>query len=358
MSQDLPPIPTPPALLWRQVRLRYLPFVVYLAGIGAAALLWTRWVAPPTLVGEIEALRSELRSGQSGALVGLQVDVLQSVAAGQVLGHVQVQDPRLLAATLDVVRAEIDVLRTSTDMNFERLRLDWMSKRVDLIGLQADLVQADATLARVTALHRIKLVTDEEFDQARNTRDSVDLRLKAQTDLIQRLEPELRQVDTAAGRSVPAAVAEGLRAAIRQKEAQLKLVEAQFAPLPLVAPIDGIVTVVYRRAGENVTGGEPILQISSHRTDRIVGFIRQPVALEPKAGMSVEVRTRTFQRQAGVSTIGQVGNQLEAIPPTLLAAMRLPVSVTPTEFGLRVVVPTPPGLAVRPGEQVDLIVRD
>src|SRR5688572_24727260 len=357
MSERLPPIPTPSSQLWRQLRLQYLPVVIFVTGVAAATFLWTQWVAPPTLVGEAEAVRTELRARQSGLLAELNIDLLQPVTAGQTIGRVIVNDAKLVDASLAVIRAEIEMLRTTTDMNFERLRLDWMSKRVELVTLQSELHQAEATLARVIALHRIKLVTDEQYDEAKNARDAVDARLKALTDLIRRLEPGLQPVETDGHRTIPSAAAEGLQAAIKQKEAQLQLIEAQLSPLPLVAPIDGIVTQLYRRSGENVSSAEPILQISATRSERIVGFLRQPIPFEPQPGMEVEVRTRTFIRRVGTARVAQVGQQLEPISPTLLAAMRLPVTSIPTDVGLRLHVTPPDGLALRPGEQVDLIIR-
>jgi HlyD family secretion protein len=357
MSERLPPIPTPSSQLWRQLRLQYLPVLIFVAGIAAAVVLWTQWVAPPTLVGEAESIRTELRAGHAGMLAELNIDLLQTVTAGQQIGRVIVNDAKLVEANLAVIRAEIDVLRTSTDMNFERLRLDWMSKRVELVSLQSELHQAEATLARVIALHRIKLVTDEQYDQAKNARDAAEAQLKAQADLIKRIEPGLETLESEGKRSLPAAAAEGLSAAVKQKEAQLRLIEAQLSPHPLIAPIDGVITQLYRRSGENVTSGEPILQISAMHSERIVGFLRQPLPLEPQPGMEVEVRTRTFIRRTGTARVAQVGQQLEPISATLLAAMRLPVTSIPTDFGLRIHITPPQGLTLRPGEQVDLIIR-
>jgi multidrug resistance efflux pump len=357
MSERLPPIPTPSSQLWRQVRLQYLPVLVFVIGLVAAGVLWTQWVAPPTLIGEAEVVRAELRSTQNGMLAELNVDLLQSVKAGQAVGRVIVSDPKVLDASLAVIRAEIEVLRTTTDMNFERLRLDWMSKRVELISLRAQLHQAEATLARVTALHGIKLVTDEEFDVAKNTRDAFESRVKAQEELVTRIEPELRPLAVANGRTIPTAAAAGLDAAMKQKEEQVRLLEAQLSPVVLVAPLDGVVTQLHRRNGEIISTAEPILQITATHSTRIIGFLRQPLPLEPKPGMEVEVRTRTFLRRVGTSRVAQVGSQLEPISPTLLAAMRLPVAAIATDFGLRVHVTAPEGLTLRPGEQVDLIIR-
>lgn len=358
MSERLPPVPTPSSQLWRQLRLQYLPVVIFALGVVAATVLWTKWVAPPTLIGEAEAVRTEVRSPQSGMLADLTIDLLQPVKAGQVIGRVIVNDPKVLDASLAVIRAEIEVLRTSTDMNFERLRLDWMTKRVELVSLRSQLHQSEATLARFMQLHRLKLVTDEEFDVAKNTRDAVEARMKAQEELINRIEPELRPLEATDGRTIPAAAAAGLRAAVKQREEQLRLIEAQLSPQPLIAPIDGVVTLIHRRTGETVAGAESILQISATHSTRIIGFLRQPLPVEPKSGMEVEVRTRTFLRRVGTARVAQVGTQLEPISPTLLAAMRLPVASIPTDFGLRVHVTAPEGLALRPGEQVDLIIRD
>ena len=358
MSERLTPIPTPPAHFWRQIRLQYLPVIVFLVGLIGVAVLWTRWVAPPTLVGEAEAVRTELRSAQAGMLANLTVDLLQPVTAGQTIGRVIASDPKILDASLAVIRAEIEVLRATTDMNFERLRLEWMSKRVELVALKSELQLAEANLARITSLHRQKLATDEEFDQARFAREGYEARVNAQTELIARIEPELRPLEVEGNRTIPTAAAAGLRASIKQKEEQLRLIEAQLSPTPLVAPIDGVVTQVYRRSGEVVSGSEPILQISALRSNRIIGFLRQPLPLEPKPGMEAEIRTRTLVRRIGHARVAQVGQQLEPISATLLAAMRLPVTTIPTDLGLRVHVTVPEELALRPGEQVDIILRD
>lgn len=358
MSDRLPPIPTPPAQMWRQVRLQYLPIVVFVVGLVAAIVLWTRWVAPPTLVAEAEAVRTEIRSSQAGLLAGLTVDLLSNVTAGQPIGRVVVSDPRILEASLAVIRAEIEVLRSSTGLTIEQLRLDWLNKRVQLVALQGQLVQAESTLARTTELHRGNLVTDAELERAKNARDAAQAQLKAQQELIGRLDPAVNaDANVADPRGIPT-VAESLRASIRQKDEQLRLIEAQLAPLPLRSPIDGVVSMIYRRSGENVSPGEPILQVSATQSRRIIGFVRQPVTVEPKPGMSVEIRTRTFLRRSGAATIAQVGRQLEPISPSLLAAMRLPVSAIPTEFGLRVHITAPADLDLRPGEHVDVIVRD
>ncbi len=365
MSPRLTPIPTPPAQLWRQLRLQYLPVVVFVAGLVAAVVLWSRWVAPPTLVGEAEAVRTEVRSPATGAVIKLGVDVLQPVKAGQVLGEVA-GNPQVLAASVAVIRAEIEMIRTTLDpiasqqrlaLDLERLQLDWLTKRVELVALQGQLFQAEATLARVTVMHETKLVTEEQYDEAKNRRDALKAQVAAQSDLIRQMEPSMRNLNIDSGKTIPSSN-EALATAIKRKEEELRLLEIQQGPMPLISPINGVVTLVHRRSGELVTMGDPVLQVGAAHAERIVGFIRQPVTFEPKPGMTVEVRTRTLLRRGGAATITGVGQQLEPITPTLLAAMRLPVTNLPTELGLRVHISTPEGLRLRPGEQVDLIVHE
>jgi multidrug resistance efflux pump len=367
MSEPLSPIPTPPALLWRQLRLQYLPVVVFVAGLAAAAVIWTQWVAPPTLVGEVEAIRSDVRSVHAGTLAAVKVKMLQSVRAGDVIAQVVITDPRVLEASLAVVRAELDAIRFTMDpvigqqrtaLDYERLLLDLMHARVELAALKAQLFQAESNFARTNALFTNKLVTEERFEEMKNARDSLEAQVKAQTELVTRIEPGLQSFTAEGPNGQLPTPAQGLRAAIKLQEEKLRLTEIQLGPVPLVAPMDGVVTLIHRQPGETVTAGESVYQISAVHSEHIVGFLRQPLPREPKRGHTVEVRTRTLQRQIGTATITHVGQQLEPITPTLLAAMRLPVANVPTEFGVRVIVSAPAGLVLRPGEQVDLIIHE
>lgn len=367
MSEPLPPIPSPPAQLWRQLRLQYLPVLVFVAGLAAAAFIWMRWVAPPTLVGEAEAIRTDVRSAHAGALADVKVALLQPVKAGDVLGHVVITDAKIFEASLAVIRAELDVIRFTMDpvmgqqraaLDYERLLLDVMKARVDQAQLQSQLQQAESTFTRTSALYANKLVTDERYEEIKSTRDTLAAQLKAQTELITRIEPDLSKFMSENPDGKLPSPAQGLRAAIKVQEEKLHLAEAQLSPVPLVAPIDGVVTLAHRQSGETVTAGEPIFQISATRSDHIVGYLRQPLPFTPKAGAAVEVRTRTFQRHIAHATIAGVGAQWEPILPSLLMAMHLPVSSANAELGLRVHVTVPAALALRPGETVDIIFQD
>ena len=361
----LPPIPTPPAQRWREVRLLYLPRAMFILGVIVAAVLWTRWVAPATLVAEAEVTFVEVRAAQAGVVASLDVALLQPVTAGQVIGRIGIANPRLLDATLAVIRSEVGMLSATmagtTDrqrmaIEWERLTLESMNHRIDLAALKVRLQQAESELARAKPLQAAGLVTEETFEQLRNARNVLMAQIEEQGKLLAHLDPLLATFATPEAQRAALAPESALTSAIKVQEAKLQLAEAQLTPQPLVAPMAGVVSLLARRAGENVAAGDPVLRISATRSDRLVGYLRQPLSFEPKAGMTAEVATRTSARDHATTQIVEVGPAMEPISPSLLSAMHLPPN-TPPEPGLRVHFAMPQGLNLRPGEHVDVTVH-
>jgi pyruvate/2-oxoglutarate dehydrogenase complex dihydrolipoamide acyltransferase (E2) component len=120
------------------------------------------------------------------------------------------------------------------------------------------------------------------------------------------------------------------------------------APGVVAAPISGNVTYIYRQPGEKVLAGEPLATVSAAASDRIVGFLRQPIRIQPREGWQVLIRPRA---RAGAvrSRILKSGPQLVPIRPSLL-----PAAQVRTELGLPLIVAVPAGLKLYPGEIVDL----
>lgn len=364
-SRLLPPIPTPPAQRWREVRLLYLPRAMFVAAIALVAWMWNDAVAPATLVAEAEVLGSDLRASQGGVIADLKVGLHQQVRAGEVVGHVAAANTRLLEATLAVIRAEVgmlgDTMQGATDkqrvaLEFERMQLDWMSHRVDRAALQGKLQQTDSDLNRAEPLRAGGMITEEAYTQLKITKASLVAQLDEQDKLIARLEPVLRGLNQTDPQAAGLSGASALAAAIKVQEAKLRLAEEQLSPVPLVAPVDGVVALVSRRAGENVLAGDVVLRVTVPKTERLAGYLRQPLPFEPKAGMAAELHTRGTPIKVVSTTITHVGAALETIPPSTLAAMHLPPTPTP-ETALRVEFALPPSLNLRPGEHVDVVVR-
>lgn len=364
-SRLLPPIPTPPSQRWREVRLMYLPGALFVIAIIVIASMWSHTLAPSAIVAEAVVVGSDLRSPQGGVIASLKVGLHQRVIQGEVIGHVAPANPRLLGATLAVIQAEVGMinatLQGATDrqrvaLEFERMQLDWMGHRVDRAALVGRLQQTDADLARTEPLFRAGLVPEETITQLRIARESLTRQLEEKNTLIARLEPVMLGSTVSADQAKGLSGESALAAAIKVQESKLRMAEEQLSPLPLIAPIDGVVSQVARRPGETVLEGDVILRITAPKPGRLVGYLMQPLRFEPKPGMAADIRTRGSPSRTAETSIVQIGVALEALSPTLLAAMRLPTFPLP-ETALQVEFLLPPGLELRPGEHVEISMR-
>lgn len=361
--KSLAPIPMPALQRWRVFCTEFLPLAIFGAGVAAAVLLWNRSASAPTLVAEAETVQVDIKCARPGTLAALRAELLQPVTAGTEVARLAPADPKIVEASLAVIRAELAALSVTlapavdqqrVNLEFTRLKLDWMRQRVELAALRVQLTLAEANFTRLSAVHESSVISDQAFDEARATRDSLREQVDAQTTLVTQLDPALRALDpAAAGGELPSAQP-ALRAALDVQESKLRLAETQLAPIPLLAPIDGVVSLVLHRPGETILAGEPILQITAAHPTRLIGFLRQPLTVEPQPGAEVEIRTRTPSHRTTTAMIVQVGQHMEPIFPTLLAAMRLPA--TP-ETGLRLHLSSPAGLDLRPGEHVDVFLK-
>jgi multidrug resistance efflux pump len=317
------------------------------------------------MVAEAEVEQRDIRSAQAGVVASLKVEVLQPVRAGEVIGQIVASNPRLLDASLAVIRAEVGMISATmagaTDkqknaIEFEKMQIDWMSRRVDLAALRGKLLQAESEFMRGAELHKTGLITDENYEQMKINRDALTTQVEEQSRLLAQMEPIVKNLAPRDDKDSALAPDAALAAAIKVQDAKLKLTEEQLTPVPLVSPIDGVVAEVLRHPGENVNAGEVVMRVEARRSERLTGFLRQPLSIDPKEGMTVEVRTRSLPRQFATTKITAVGAAMEAMPPGIVGAMRLPTNPTP-EHALRIQMALPVGLSLRPGEHVDVTIH-
>ena len=365
--QSLPPIPTSPAQRWRDFRVQTMPVLVFGAVVLAAAALWQHSVAMPSLVGAAEAVTAYVSSPKPGVLVQLNTDRLQEVKAGDPIAQIITTDPKVLASSLAVIQAEIELMRRNLQpivgeqryvMNYDKLQLDWLKTRADLATTRVKLQLAENEFRRTEELFRDQIVAERIFEQARATRDKLQIEVEETAKLVAQQEVDIKalQMDpdgTTAADQKPASPRDVLRAAIAVQEEKLRLTEAELSPIVVHASMNGTVSVIHHHAGEAVLAGEPILTLNSLNSTRITAYVRQPLTLEPKVGMAVEVRTRSAHRQTSGATILQVGTQMEPITASLLPA----TSLRAVEQGLPILVSLPADLKLVPGEIVDLVLR-
>ncbi len=357
MKNALPQIPTPRAQWWREFRLRGIPVVVFLAGVAAVPFLWNKNVGPSDIVGEVQGTSANVASTVAGLLTELHVEQFDRVTAGQLLAKVVTTSPENLEAALAAIRADLLVMRARmtqdqqrNNQSYQQLRLDLLSQRVDLAAARARLVFAESEFKRNEVLFQQAVVSQFNYEVAKDNRDALLAEVEERARLVPEFEKTIQELHPNGPAIQEPLIQDSITAAIAAQEEQLRRTEGSTT---LRAPMDGIVSVVYRRSAENITAGEPILTISSERPEHIIGFIRQPIAFAPKVGDRVEVRTRGVAVQKASATIQKVGSRLELFTQPL----RVRGFAAAQERGLPILISLPENLAVRPGEIVDLFVK-
>lgn len=357
----LPVIPTPPGQRWREFRIQVLPILVFACTVAAIFYLWRAYVLPPTLVAQVEPVTREIRAQQAGLLTNLLVERFQAVNEGDLIARIIVTDPRQMDARLQMVRSQISLaqLELGTLVDRERLAFDYQNLRSEYMRQQTELSIAraqlphqeyDVELAR--ALLAENVVSQFEYRRLLSIMEATKARIAQLSTNITHFE---QQLETAAPiGALASTTAEELRAALSRLETEREKIESiGVDPIPLRAPISGIVMAIYRRPGENLLEGEPIATITGPNSERMIGYLRQPYAFNPEPGMTVRVRTRSWNRLEAEAQVTGVGAQFEVI--TNIAFLR--PNSTMFEFGLPVSFSIPDELksVVLGGEQVDVI---
>jgi multidrug resistance efflux pump len=356
--KSLAPIPTPLSARWREFRTRILPVIVCVGVVTAIVFLWQNHTGPATMQGIGEGVRSVVSAPQTVRIQEWLVAPYEIVPAGTPLVVVVPADPR---ADFDLLRSLHEMARVRSQpslaqdnaMNFERIRVELLKTKSELAIARVKLEQAERDVARNTPLLREKLVAQDIYELSVNTRDAlkaeVDEKAKATTLIEQRLE-QLRAIGE------PDVVRDeiGKRTWLAQLEQAQARASKNLESQTLVAPIAGMVGLAQRQAGEFVAVGEPLVTINSLRADNVVAYLRQPYRFDPQVGMTARVTTRTYQRQAFLSQIIQVGAQVEILTNAL--TMLRPGSLV--DAALPIVVAVPAGIHIRPGEVVDVVITE
>ncbi|MGC3961352.1 MAG: HlyD family efflux transporter periplasmic adaptor subunit [Verrucomicrobiota bacterium] len=353
----LTPVPIPAAVRWREFRTRLLPLLVVAGLIGTIAFLWRNHTGQATMQGIGEGVRSNITAPQTVQIQKWLVEPYTVVAAGTPVVVVAPADAR---ADFDRLRSMLDLQQIRSQpsqaednaMNFERVRIEQLKTKSELAIARVKLEQAERDVTRNAGLAREKLVSQDLYELAINARDAlkaeVEEKTKATAQIDQRLE-NLRAIGEPGF-----SPATGNNALLAQLEKAQQAAAKNLEPQTLVAPISGMVSQPLRQTGEFVPAGEPLLTISSARADHVVAYLRQPYRFDPQVGMTAQVTTRTGQRQAFLSQIAQIGAQIEVLTNAL--AMMRPGQMV--DVALPVILPVPPGVNIRPGEIVDILITE
>lgn len=362
----LPEIPIPPERRWAEARHRLGPVVVF--GLVAAAIgyLWLSRVRPTSFVGQVEVVQASVISPDTGLLTNLWVLPLQEVKAGQLVAEVFTTDPRTVNNRLEVMRdrmrlTELEMtpilVRQRTAIDYERLNVETAQVRAELATARVNLIQASNEFLRISNLYSRpdRIVSDTDYDLAKARFEALQMEVAEKSRIVADAERSLQRLATLADAFVPSGDNDPVRQALALEEAKIRVFEDKLKPLQLLAPIDGVVTAIHHRPGEQIIAGTVVATITAKTSERIVAFLPKNLAYTPKVGTPVEVSTRSsLRRRTALATVIGIGPQLEGVTNPLVMP---PVAVNPyfvPNTGRPVAISLPAELNLLPGELVDI----
>ena len=349
-------IPIPLSQRFKEFRIRLLPFFVFLVISLIVFNLWNHRISSANMSGKVIGVQAELRTPQGGYLTQLRTERFQNVRAGEVIAEVVTTDPKILEANLAVVLAEVEMIRLGLGpldnqqrnmLNMEGMQMDLMKLRIELASSMIYQQRAEREYQRVNELYSGELVPEERYDRVKSERDVINMEIEQKTEMLETMQQRIRNLDRNSDSLTESPVA----AAIKVQEERLRLIEAELQPITLIAPIDGMVSRVFRNGGEQVIDGEMILTIHSPTPDFIIGYLPTPLRMEPEIGMPVIVRSQNSDRQEYDGQVMEIGVQVEDMAEVLNMQSQM------IHTGLPIKISLADDAKLRPGEIVDLTLR-
>jgi multidrug resistance efflux pump len=357
-AEHLKPIPIPLSERWRSFRTRVLPVLVFAAAVSAMAVLWQQESSPGMMAGEVYAPAGTISAPRDGWLESTAIEMFRHVRAGEEIAMVRTMPPEHVGLALAVLQEELRMIRLGVgdpvldqqrnQLSQHGLRRDWLLARSDLAALRVRMRQAEADAARIAILAAQGAESQATLEQARAIHEAMVAEANEKSRLAGTLEAAVQQ----AGIEQPAdAASSGLNAALEWKEAELRRLEAELAPIPIIAPFNGRLTRIFRHPGDFVALGEAIAELRSGEAQAVIGYLRSPVTQRPEVGMEVEIFPRSGSRTSGVkASVLAIGPQFEPLQPAFVR----PMPVTLEERGLPVHISLPEGVLLVPGDIVDI----
>jgi multidrug resistance efflux pump len=353
-QEALPVIPTPRGTLWREFRVRYLPILIFSATIVG---IWQLWQSLPAggIRGIGDGAVSLITSPQDGFLQSEAVEPYGLVEAGQPLVSITPFDPtsslNLFQSRLQVARLGLEPsLPQRSAIDYERLRVDSLRLKQELAMAKANLDLATKVLPRHEALLKERLISQDVHDATVRDRDLYRAEVEEKSKAIQEIDKRLEVLRAMSDPGSPNTSATSH--ILPELEEELVALQTNWSSVLIQAPIRGEVQF-FRRAGEFVRAGDPILVINAPRATRVIAYLKQPFSFEPGVGMPMEVITRTRNPKRFLTKISHVGARVEVLTN---AIAYVPAGAL-VDSGLPLVLPVPPEAEIWPGEIVDVLPR-
>jgi multidrug resistance efflux pump len=339
---------------------------VFALVIIGVTVLWRRTADSGDFIGHAEVVQVSVNCSDAGMLTNLLVTEFQEVAAGDPVAEVNTTDPRTAHTRLAVMRSKMHLLeleiepiltRQRAALEYERLAVECARIRADLAIAKVNLENARTNFNRHEELRKKDILSGELYDLARNAKEALETEVEQKSNIVVATDKALERLNWMADSFTPSGENDPIRQAIQVEEERVRLFHEKMKPIQLSAPIDGVVTFIHRRAGEEILPGEAIVTITSQRAQRIVGYLPQGFSLSPKPGMLVKISTRGMKRKTALAKIQAISPHYQSLTNALVPPLMVRPSLVPP-VGRTVSVSLPAELGLLPGEPVDLTIVD
>ena len=256
--------------------------------------------------------------------------------------------------------SESDRARTYLDATI-RLCVEQEARRLVVLEREVqvaiDRLEAERTktyLECLKPLHVRKIISDQEWNNARIYCDEAAKRLEDTSKVLGEAQVQQKNADQRAAKfpafqpaDVPTELAPIIAAADVQ-QAKIKELEIEISRLTIRAPIGGRICAIHHWPNENVRAGEAIVSIAAAQGRYIVSYLRQEQHVEPAMGMEVDVGKRLAISPRMPSKVERAGPQVEQVPEHLARDPKMP------EWGLPVRITIPKDFTGHPGELFEI----
>ena len=299
LSPDpLAPISTPFFQGLRRRGQRFTPLFVFTGVFAGCVYLWGVRLQPTNFQGSVEVVRALVIVPAGGLLTNLWVQLHQKVTADTLVAEVVTTDPRTVSSRLSVMRGQMQLtqLEMSPVLGQQRNALDYAQLglsisrlRVEAEMAKVNLSKAKSDLARTEQLRQQNLVSEEVLEGMRRAAESLDLEVREKSLIVESMGKTLKRLSFMEDTFVPGGENDPLRQALRVQEAQTRALEDKIRPFPLYAPMDGVITAIHHRRGEQVLEGACVAVVTGQKAERIIGQLPQLFPRAVELGMPVAV---------------------------------------------------------------------
>ncbi|HET6158913.1 MAG TPA: HlyD family secretion protein [Dongiaceae bacterium] len=292
MTESAAETPQPKAN--RRQRLRRLLMIggplAVLVGVGTAYLSGGRYADTDNAY--VHTHKVSVSADISGRVVDLNVHENQPVKTGDVLFQL---DPEPLQIAIDQARANVEDSRNK----IIGLKAAYRQRQEDLKAAEANVGFAQRELQRREKLVAGKIISQSDYDEARNRYDVTVNEAASIRQDISRIISELGGDPDVDPETHPS---------YRMAQAALAQAELNMRRGTVVAPVDGVVAQVDQlRAGDYINAGAPVFSIVSQQDAWIEANLKETDLTYVKPGQKADVTIDTYPGRTFTAVVDSIG---------------------------------------------------